>query len=189
MNGEHLTSADPGETNVARRKAIIGFAARYSCVVALVPMLLWPCFVRANCCCSDRQLQLELLDCHVPDVQVSEGDEAADLATATMQLTCPRCHAATGKERAQTSLPTEESSEPAASWLTRCDCQLQSPATPLSAREDLRRSSVNTLCATFDSTPGVLFDTHTSIGISTAVGAGLYPTPTQRCALLCCWLN
>ena len=174
---------------MARRKAIIGFAARYSCVVALVPMLLWPCFVRANCCCSGQQLQLERSDCHVADAQVAERDEAADLATATMQLTCPRCYSATEEEHAQTSLPSEESNEPAASWLARCDCKLQSLATPLSAREDLRRSSVNTLCATFDISPSVLFDAHTSIGISTAVGAGLYLTPTQRCALLCRWLN
>lgn len=171
---------------MAGGNAKISFAARYTCFVALIPMLLWPCFVRANCCCSGRQLQLELLDCSVADVQTTEGNEAADRDTT--RLTCPRCCAATETEHAQASLPTEGSNEPAASWLARCECQLQSPATPLSAREDLRRSSVNTLCAAFDLKSGEWLDTRTSKSISPAVGAGFYPTPTQRRALLCCWL-
>ena len=186
MYGEYITSDDPGETNMARRKAIIGFAARYSCVVALIPMLLWPCFVRANCCCSGRQLQVELSGCHVADAQTTEGDEAA--GRATTRLTCPRCCAATAIDHAQAILPTEESHEPAASWLARCDCQLQSPAAPLPERVELKRSSVNTLCDTFDSTLGEWLEAHASICLSPVFGAGFYPTSTQRRALLCCWL-
>lgn len=155
--------AFPWNKTLAGMKALIGFATRCACIMALWPtMLLWPCFVRANCCCSQRELPSELLTCDAAVAPPPAGDEATN--QANRPLACTMCSTATGHKQARATLASDGSNVCSTDWLARCNCQYQRPTTAQSELEQLARPSKKSWSATLGEPPGKQIFAHSATG-------------------------
>lgn len=156
--------------------------------LALVPMLLWPAFVRIHCCCAElQQLGLQLK----ASQPLVECEQTFPPCESTTTYACPLCSASECPSVDEPVTATEPSADIDRESLSRsCDCRVELLATAVHARVELPRSddvpAHAPLCCLSDHLLSGVGTCTGDLGRSSEKG---FQTSHQRCALLCCWLK
>lgn len=169
---------------------------RLACALALLPMLLWPCLVGAECCCPAlvSQSQVKLTQTELVSITQSDsGKSVAGAGTRPLQqetnVSCPHC-STSPKPAIADRLPD------LASLASHCDCQVRLLASFISPRGEISSTDPRTI--SFNRTIGFPGGSTASsavvdppwLAMSGNIPVRLVaPTASQLRAMLCCWLN
>lgn len=177
---------------MARKKSRWGLARWSTSVLALVPMLLWPCFVRASCCCTERDQLLERLIAAGALATVPPADDSTDSIDSEPVLeakfACPMCCAAvqyTGERTASDAHPENV----ACSAMARCKCQAELQTASLAPRIEISQQAGKKLPLLVSVSFSNLHKSQALTSVQELACARIPLTSIERCALTCCWQN
>ncbi len=177
---------------MVRKKSKWDLASWFTSGLALVPMLLWPCFVRASCCCAEREQLRERLIATGELADVPSSNESFDSIHGDQALeakfACPMCCAA-AQRIADPFASDSGSKDVLCSAMARCNCQAELQTASLAQRVEITQQHSKThplpICLS-------LSNLHKSQALTSAhvlACARIPLTSNERCALSCCWLN
>lgn len=188
---------------MTHKKFRLDLANWFTSALALVPMLLWPCFVHASCCCSERVRLLERMIATGELTAVARSAESASSGAESANsdednrfleagCACSKCCAAAANAARSGQQPSASDSVDElvlCSAAALCNCLIESPRASLAPRVEVNYEAEQSLCVTITLPVSDLRKSQALTSLHGITNTRIPLTSNERCALTSCWLN